>query len=141
MIDASKIYTEHRRYVYFSQEDIEEIIKLYLDDIHSDCVIDVPISEILANDSYLGMNRYLSDTIENPIKLENVTDTIFRGYQLSASELDRLSLNEGEESIYRIINISDIQAEGFVSDDLRKIKYDEKITYSYCNRSGTANLA
>ena len=113
MIDASKIYTEHRRYVYFSQEDIEEIIKLYLDDIHSDCVIDVPISEILANDSYLGMNRYLSDTIENPIKLENVTDTIFRGYQLSASELDRLSLNEGEESIYRIINISDIQAERF----------------------------
>ena len=126
MIDASKIYTEQRRYVCFSQEDIEEIIKLYLDDIHSDCVIDVPISEILANDSYLGMNRYLSDTIENPIKLENVTDTIFRGYQLSASELDRLSLNEGEESIYRIINISDIQAEGFVSDDLRKIKYDEK---------------
>ena len=36
MIDASKIYTEQRRYVYFSQEDIEEIIKLYLDDIHSD---------------------------------------------------------------------------------------------------------
>lgn len=125
MIDASGIYTEKRRHIYFSQENIAQIIGLYTNNVNTDIVMDIPISEILANDSYLGMNRYLSDSIENAVKLENVTDTIFRGYQLSASELDRLSLNEGEESLYRIINISDIQAEGFVSDDLRQIRYDK----------------
>ena len=125
MIDASEIYTKQRRYIYLSQDNIAQIINLYTDDVHTDLVMNISISEILENDSYLGMNRYLSDSIENAVELESVVDIIFRGYQLSANELDRLSPNEGEESIYRIINISDIQAEGFVSDDLQQIRYDE----------------
>lgn len=129
MIDASEIFTEHRRYKYFSQENITQIIDLYTSTSSSDNVMNVSIDEILANSSYLGMNRYFTCGIENAIALESVTETIFRGYQLNAKELDNLTPDEGEETEYRIINISDIQAEGFVSSDLRPIKADDKKKY------------
>ena len=75
------------------------------------------------------MNRYCTDVIENAVTLESVTDKIFRGYQLKAKELDNLTPEEGEETEYRIINISDIQAEGYVSNDLKSIKADDKKKY------------
>jgi len=83
----------------------------------------------MLNDAYLGMNRYCTNTIENAVTLDTVTDVIFRGYQLNAKELDNLIPDEDEETEYRIINISDIQAEGFVSRDLRTIKADDKKKY------------
>lgn len=126
MIDASDIFTEHRRYKYFSQDNIAEILNLYLSDNHTEKSFDVALDEIMINDAYLGMNRYCTDVIENAVALESVTDKIFRGYQLKAKELDNLTPEEGEETEYRIINISDIQAEGYVSDDLQPIKYDDK---------------
>lgn len=129
MIDASEIFTGHRRYKYFTQDNIAEILNLYLSDNHTGKSFDVPIDEIMLNDAYLGMNRYCTDTIENAVTLDSVTETIFRGYQLNAKELDNLTPDEGEETEYRIINISDIQAEGFVSSDLRPIKADDKKKY------------
>lgn len=129
MIDASGIYTDHRRYKYFSQDNIAQIIDLYINDNPSDNVISVTIDEIMSNGAYLGMNRYFTCNIENAVTLDSVIDTIFRGYQLNAKELDALATDEGEETEYRIINISDIQAEGFVSDDLQPIKYDDKKKY------------
>lgn len=129
MIDASDIFTEHRRYKYFTQDNIAEILNLYFNENCTENSLDVPIDEIMLNDAYLGMNRYCTDTIENAVALDSVTDSIFRGYQLNAKELDNLTPDEGEKTEYRIINISDIQAEGFVSSDLRPIKADDKRKY------------
>lgn len=129
MIDASDIFTEHRRYKYFTQDNIAEILNLYFNENCTEKSLDVPLDEIMLNDAYLGMNRYCTDTIENAVALDSVTDSIFRGYQLNAKELDNLTPDEGEETEYRIINISDIQAEGFVSSDLRPIKADDKRKY------------
>lgn len=129
MIDASEIYSEQRRYKYFSQTDIENIMRLYTSDNHTEKSFDVTLDEIMANDAYLGMNRYCTYTIENAVELDSVVDKIFRGYQLNAKELDNLTPDEGEETEYRIINISDIQAEGFVSSNLRSIKADDKKKY------------
>lgn len=129
MIDASDIFTEHRRYKYFTQDNIAEILNLYFNENCTEKSIDVSLDEIMLNAAYLGMNRYCTDSIENAVALESVTDSIFRGYQLNAKELDNLTPEEGEETEYRIINISDIQAEGFVSSDLRPIKADDKKKY------------
>lgn len=129
MIDASETYSEHRRYRFFSQEDIAQIVHLYESDNHTEKSFDVTLDEIMVNDAYLGMNRYCTYAIENAVALDSVTDKIFRGYQLGAKELDNLTPDEGEESEYRIINISDIQAEGFVNSDLRLIKADDKKKY------------
>lgn len=129
MIDASEIFTEHRRFRFFTQENITQIIDLYMSDKQTSISFYVTIDDILKNGAYLGLNRYCAETIENAVALDDVVDKIFRGYQLGAKELDKLTLDEGEETEYRIINISDIQAEGFVSSDLRPIKADDKKKY------------
>ncbi len=129
MIDASEIFTEHRRYRFLTQENIAQIMDLYTSDKQTNISFYVEIDDILKNGAYLGLNRYCAETIENAVALDDVVDKIFRGYQLGAKELDKLTLDEGEESEYRIINISDIQAEGFVSSDLRPIKADDKKKY------------
>lgn len=129
MIDASEICTEHRRYRYFTDRDIAEIINLYISNENTEKSVDVSLDEILMNNAYLGMNRYCTHTIDNAVDLDTVTDLIFRGYQLNAKELDNLTPDEGEETEYRIINISDILPEGFVSKDLKPIKADDKKKY------------
>lgn len=129
MIDASEICTEHRRYRYFTDRDIAEIINLYISNKNTEKSVDVSLDEILMNNAYLGMNRYCTHTIDNAVDLDTVTDLIFRGYQLNAKELDNLTPDEGEETEYRIINISDILPEGFVSKDLKPIKADDKKKY------------
>ena len=129
MIDASEIFTEHRRYRFLTQENIAQIMDLYTSDKQTNISFYVEIDDILKNGAYLGLNRYCVEPIENAVALDDVVDKIFRGYQLGAKELDKLTPDEGEESEYRIINISDIQAEGFVSSDLRPIKADDKMKY------------
>ena len=81
------------------------------------------LDEIVKNDFYLGFGRYCSFSLVNPCTLGNVTRNIFRGYQINAKELDQISIeNEEEDSEYRIINISDIRAEGFVSRELKAVR-------------------
>lgn len=127
MIDASELV--RRRHMFFSNEDMEQIVELYVSNENTEKSIDVPIDEILMNGAYLGINRYCTHTIDNAVELDTVTDVIFRGYQLNAKELDKLTPDEGEETEYRIINISDIMPEGFVSKDLKPIKADDKKKY------------
>lgn len=127
MIDASELV--RRRHMFFSNEDMEQILQLYVSDENTEKSIDVSIDEILMNGAYLGINRYCTHIIDNAVDLDTVTDVIFRGYQLNAKELDNLTPDEGEETEYRIINISDIQPEGFVSKDLKPIKADDKKKY------------
>lgn len=129
MIDASEIYTEHRRYKYLTQDNIGEILNLYISEKNTEKSFDVSLDEIMLNGAYLGMNRYCTYTIENAITLDSVASKIFRGYQLNAKELDNLTPDEGEKTEYRLINISDIQAEGFVCNDLKPIKADDKKKY------------
>lgn len=129
MIDASDVYSIQRRYKFFSQADIEYIMDLYMTNNHTEKSFDVTLDEIMINDAYLGMNRYSTCTIENAVALGSVTNKIFRGYQLNAKELDNLIPDESEETEYRIINISDIQAEGFVNSDLKPIKPSDKKNY------------
>ena len=110
MIDASELV--RRKHTFFEYEDLEKIVQLYLSGENTEKSFDVSLDEILMNDAYLGMNRYCTHTIDNAVELDTVTDVIFRGYQLNAKELDKLTPDEGEETEYRIINISDIQPEG-----------------------------
>lgn len=136
MIDASKIYSEQRRYKYFSQEDIAYIVALYMEEKHTDNSLYISCEEIAQNDFYLGINRYSDSSLINPCSLSEVTRNIFRGYQINAKELDAISV-DNEESDYRIINISDIQADGFVSYNLKSVKIDNTSKFNkYCVKDG-----
>ena len=127
MIDASELV--RKKHTFFEYEDLELIVQLYLASENTEKTFDVSLDEILINDAYLGMNRYCTHTIDNAVELDTVSDVIFRGYQLNAKELDKLTPDEDEETEYRIINISDIQPEGYVNKDLKPIKTDDKKKY------------
>lgn len=138
MIDATELSSAQRRGRFFTQEDIAYIIDLYTSEEHTEKSFDVTLDEIKQNDFYLGINRYCAYSLTNPCELGDITRNIFRGYQINAKELDAISIdNEDEESDYRIINISDIQAEGFVSKNLKAVRIEDTRKFNkYCVKDG-----
>lgn len=138
MIDATEISCIQRRGKTFTQKDIAYIVELYKGEGHVEKSFDVTIDEITKNDFYLGIGRYCSYSLVNPCPLGNVTRNIFRGYQINAKELDQISIdNKEENSEYRIINISDIRAEGFVSRSLKAVRIEDVRKYNkYCVKDG-----
>lgn len=138
MIDATEISCIQRRGKTFTQEDIDYIVDLYKSEGHTEKSFNVTIDEIVKNDFYLGFGRYCSYSLINPCSLGNVTRNIFRGYQINAKELDQISIDNAEEdSEYRIINISDIRAEGFVSRELKAVRIEDvRKLNKYCVKDG-----
>ncbi len=138
MIDATEIFCIQRRGKTFTQENIAYIVDLYKSEGHTEKSFNVTLDEIVKNDFYLGFGRYCSYSLINPCTLGNVTRNIFRGYQINAKELDQISIeNEEEDSEYRIINISDIRAEGFVSRVLKAVRIEDTRKFNkYCVKDG-----
>lgn len=138
MIDATEISCIQRRGKTFTQEDIAYIVDLYKSEGQTEKSFNVTLEEIVKNDFYLGFGRYCSYSLINPCTLGNVTRKIFRGYQINAKELDQISIdNEKEDSEYRIINISDIRAEGFVSRALKAVRIGDTQKFNkYCVKDG-----
>ena len=138
MIDATEISCIQRRGKIFTQEDIAYIVDLYKSERHTEKSFDVTLDKIVKNDFYLGIGRYYTYSLINPCTLGNVSRNIFRGYQINAKELDQISIeNEEEDSEYRIINISDIRAEGFVSRVLKAVRIEDTRKFNkYCVKDG-----
>ena len=138
MIDATEISCIQRRGKTFTQEDIAYIVDLYKSEGHTEKSFNVTLDEIVKNDFYLGIGRYYTYSLINPCTLGNVSRNIFRGYQINAKELDQISIeNEEEDSEYRIINISDIRAEGFVSRVLKAVRIEDTRKFNkYCVKDG-----
>lgn len=138
MIDATEISCLQRRGKTFTQEDIAYIVELYKSEGQTEKSFNVTLDEIVKNDFYLGFGRYCSYSLINPCQLGNVTRNIFRGYQINAKELDQISIdNEEKDSEYRIINISDIRSEGFVSRELKAVRIEDTRKFNkYCVKDG-----
>ena len=135
MLDATEICEMQRRGKIFSENNIEEIVNKYIDKTE----LCATKEDIINNDYYLGIERYknIHTRLINPISLGQVSKKIFRGYQIKASELDELVTDDIEETKYRLVNISDIHAEGFVDENLTSIFIDdEKKFEKYCLEDG-----
>lgn len=135
MIDATEICEIQRRGKIFTEENIDQIVNKYIDKKEF-CIAK---EEIRNNDYYLGVDRYknVRNQLINPISLNQVSKKIFRGYQIKASELDEIVTDDFEKTDYRIVNISDVHAEGFVDKKLTPIIVnDEKKFEKYCLEDG-----
>lgn len=132
MIDATNICEKQRRYSYFTDENIETIIKLYKSSEESNISFNVSYNDIVKNEYYLGVGRYIKVEypIINPCALEEITQCIFRGYQIKASELDSISTMNADDTNYRVINVSDIQTDGFVEKNLQAVVIDDVRKFS-----------
>ena len=135
MIDATETCEIQRRGKIFSEYNIDQIFDKYIGKKEF-CVVR---EEIRNNDYYLGVDRYknVRNQLINPISLNQVSKKIFRGYQIKAAELDKIVTDDFEKTNYRIVNISDVHAEGFVDKKLTPIIVnDEKKFEKYCLEDG-----
>ena len=139
MVDATKICQKQRRYSTFSEENIETIVNLYKDFEKSEMAFNVSYEDIVKNNYNLGIDRYIEAgfTLINPWALEDVTRSIFRGYQIKATEFDEMVASDCENTEYRIINVSDVKTNGLVETDLQPISIEDTRKFSkYCVEDG-----
>ena len=122
-LDASEMKTQGRR---FAEVDYDLVAEQYF----SESVIRVALEDVQSNGYSLNTKQYTNAkdiVIKNPESLENVIEDIFRGLQISASEIDELSSNE-EGNQYKLISVGDLQDGSFYLEKLQKIvspkKYD-----------------
>lgn len=141
MIDARNIYSRSRKYFYFNDEQIADIINSYDNKEPSENILNVSIKQVEENDFILSIDRYqvYENNLQFPSKLSEVVKSIFRGAQMNSKKLDEIAIVEDEEieSDYRIINISDICVEGFVNEKLKAIKITDFNKYEkFCVQDG-----
>lgn len=116
-IDASEMYCEQGRTKTLL---VDEIIKSYKNDSNV-----VSLEKIRENNYVLSANRYksLKDLkIENPVKLSELVEDIFRGPQISADILNKYSTSEKSNDVYKIVSSGDIVNGMFDTNKLEKIK-------------------
>lgn len=125
MINARELYERKRRHLEFTEENIEQIFEWYKSDTVNENVIFVSKEEIAEQNYNFEFTIYIKRHIlENATALGSVTENIFRGYQITAKELDEIvSLDKNETQFY-IVNVSDVQPEGYIVSNLQGIRSD-----------------
>ncbi len=107
LMDASGIRSRAKRKANFSEENVKEILRQLKEG--SEKITVKTISELTLNNFIVYPQRFLDRKfdIENGVPLKSVTKTIFRGAQISKSQLANL---ESEESTpYQYLTIANIQ--------------------------------
>ena len=114
-IDASKVFTAGRRKNTLSFGDINSIIE----SVNTDSKISKTLSnQMVAENNYeLNPQKYVAETpvIKDGTAFADVIESITRGAQIKADELDKLVTFE--ETGFQYIMLNDIQ-DGIVEDDL-----------------------
>ena len=138
MIDTVKWVTKQRRHSEFSNDNIVDIMNAYVRDEENEQVKLVSKDDIREADYNLNFGNFGTyEAIVNPVKLKNVSETIFRGYQIKAAELDEIVTSDVENTNYRIIAVADIQQEGYIADNLQAVNIKNKRKFSkYCLEDG-----
>lgn len=139
MIDASEIFQKQRRYNLFSDENINQIMNMYKYKEESKISFEVSKDKIIENNYNLGLGKYMKheSPLINPHTLGSVSEKIFRGYQAKASDLDAMATEDEDATDYRIVNVSDIQLEGYVNESLKPVVIDEPKRFEkYCLMDG-----
>ena len=137
MINASAYYEKGRRINYITDSDVDMILDLYYNggSIMSHLDNEEPSEEyeeiaydiIADNDYSFEPKRYLlkgAASFNNPIKLGDVTDRIFRGVQIKADNHNSMMQLSGDEPNCYLLNLSDI-SNGFIDDSLEEANIDD----------------
>lgn len=89
--------------------------------------VKVDLKEIRDNNFSLNYNTYTGKVeIENGRKLGEVSWDIFRGYQITSSELNKMLVDNKEEMNYKILEISNINDDGKICSELKMINSGER---------------
>lgn len=103
--------------------DNNKILEEYLNNCDSKYTKIVDFDKIQNTNYSLLVDNYMNIEdikIENPKKIENISETIYRGYQISTAEINQLSEKNVDNIPYNIINITNI-IDNKIDDDLTSI--------------------
>lgn len=99
--------------------------------------IKVDIDKIRENNFSLNFNIYSGKVkIENGVQLGKISEDIFRGYQITSSEVNEMLVENEEEMNYKILEISNINDDGEICSELKMINSKEKNLDRYLLRNG-----
>ena len=99
--------------------------------------IDVSLKKIRDNNFSLNYNTYTGNVeIENGKELGEVTWDIFRGYQITSAEINKMLVETEDEMNYKILEISNINDEGEICSELKMINSGERNLDRYLLRDG-----
>ena len=133
MIDATKKAEKGRRYSYFTDETIEEIVDSFRGE--NSLGKDVGFQEIKDNDYYLFPTRYLSERVsfKNEIKFGDVILHTARGAVISAKELDEKVSDVDTGVTY--LQLKNIQ-NGIIEEPLDNLKELTPELEKHCAHTG-----
>jgi len=129
MIDATEMYSKGRRNIYFSKENIEEILNLIGRSSRHSTV--VPYEKVIEEDYQLFPRRYIdiAPEIKNGAPLGKLVKEIKRGIHIRANLLDELISTD--ETDVQYLAPKDID-DGFVAEKLPYLKQIEPNWNDYC---------
>lgn len=119
--NVSNFITKERR---INKINIQEA----LEDVRNNSV-EINLKEIEKNNYILDVNRYINNkkiTIENGIRLDEISEKIFRGYQFTASQIDEMYTIDEKKANYKILEVSNIDNFGNIDNNLKLIDSGEK---------------
>ena len=104
--------------------------------IENEC-LEVEFKRIVENNFSLNYNTYVGNVeIENGKELGTVSWEIFRGYQITSSEVNDMLVENEEDMNYKILEISNVSDDGEISSDLKMINSGERNLDRYLLRDG-----
>lgn len=124
MVNGKEIAIKGRRK---SEINVDELWKII--NGNSDISKEIDYEEIINNDYNLLPSKYLSTSnykLKNPTPLKSVVEETFRGYQITADELDKMIVRESEDFDCELLTLSDISEFGVINSQLKKLRIDGK---------------
>lgn len=99
--------------------------------------------EIQKNDYSLDLNRYFNKDkikIEHGVVLETVAE-IYRGYQITASQVDDMITENEKDANYKLLEISNVDNDGNIDRNLKFINTGKKNLDKYLLKDGDIILS
>lgn len=128
MVDASETYQKGRRQNFFTEEHLDEILKMYRDD--SEKSRSVSPAELLENEYVINPQRYFGEiTVEDGVPLGELIKSVTRGAPIKASSLDEIVSEEPTE--FQYLMLSNIQ-DGNIDVNLPFLKEIDATQEKYC---------
>lgn len=121
-IDASKLFSKG---VPTNILDVDKIYNEYCNTENNEITKILDVNKI-NNDYNLSVDCYMDVEeikINNPKKLADISEDVFRGYQITSREIDQYSKESKNNTEYKIINIVDVN-DGKVNEKLNTIYPD-----------------
>ena len=127
MVNGEEAFQDLAPKKQMSSNIIKRIVKIILENVESTYKHTIKRTQIVSEGYYLNVQRYFEPeiTLINPLRLKEVCKSIVRGCQVSPKVLSEYITENKSSTNYRIVNISDIAAEGYVKSNLTPVKIDD----------------